>query len=62
MGTAAVAADTQVQLRGPGQQGWPQLGKNSAGQNLTLVDALAAIKSAVTAIENAVTTTKGSTS
>jgi hypothetical protein len=29
------------QLRGPNGQGWPQLGRNAAGQNLTLVDAMA---------------------
>lgn len=32
------------QLRGPSGQGWAQLGKNSKGQNLTLVDAVAAIR------------------
>ena len=32
------------QLRGPGGTGWPQLGKNAAGQNLSLVDAIAAIR------------------
>ena len=32
------------QLRGPQGQGWPQLGKNEKGQNLTLVDAIAAIR------------------
>jgi hypothetical protein len=32
------------QLRGPNGQGWPQLGQNSQGQNLTPVDAIAAIK------------------
>lgn len=35
------------QLRGPGGRGWPQLGSNSAGQNLTLVDAIAALKSVI---------------
>lgn len=29
------------QLRGPAGNGWPQLGQNDAGQNLTLVDGLA---------------------
>ncbi|CAM4359680.1 hypothetical protein MB901379_04753 [Mycobacterium basiliense] len=32
------------QLRGPNGAGWPQLGQNAAGQNLTPVDAIAAIK------------------
>lgn len=32
------------QLLGPDGKGWPQLGQNSQGQNLTPVDALAAIK------------------
>ena len=35
------------QLRGPNGAGWPQLGQNSQGQNLTPVDALAAIKNDV---------------
>ncbi|PIJ36725.1 hypothetical protein BMW24_003395 [Mycobacterium heckeshornense] len=35
------------QLRGPGGQGWPQLGQNAAGQNLTPVDALAAVKDVI---------------
>jgi hypothetical protein len=32
------------QLRGPNGQGWPQLGISETGENLTLVDALAAVK------------------
>ena len=32
------------QLRGPGGQGWEQLGQNAKGQNLTLVDAVAAVR------------------
>lgn len=43
--------DIQAQLRGPGLAGWPQLGQNSTGQNLTVVDALAQMK---TDIENAI--------
>lgn len=39
------------QLRGPEGKGWPQLGQNSKGQNLTLVDALAAIRQDVARIE-----------
>ena len=38
------AADNRMQLRGPGDAGWPQLGQNQNGQNLTLVDAVAAIR------------------
>lgn len=36
--------DVQEQLRGRGLAGWAQLGKNAQGQNLTLVDALAALR------------------
>ena len=39
------------QLRGPQGQGWPQLGVNEKGQNLTLVDAVAALRSDVARIE-----------
>jgi hypothetical protein len=35
------------QVRGPNGAGWPQLGQNSQGQNLTPVDAIAAIKNDV---------------
>jgi hypothetical protein len=35
------------QLRGPNGAGWPQLGQNNQGQNLTPVDAIAAIKTDV---------------
>jgi hypothetical protein len=49
MAIASVVSDNNVQLRGPNQEGWPQLGQNSQGQNLTLVDAVAAIKESVTA-------------
>lgn len=37
------------QLRGPDGQGWPQLGLNAQGQNQTLVDAIAEIRSHVVA-------------
>lgn len=43
----AAVLDIQTQLRGPGLTGWPQLGKNAAGQNLTEVDAIAEIKTEV---------------
>lgn len=36
--------DIRTQLRGPGNNGWPQLGQNVAGQNLTLVDGVAAAR------------------
>lgn len=39
------------QLRGPQGQGWEQLGQNSKGQNLTLVDAVAALRADVARIE-----------
>ena len=39
------------QLRGPGGKGWPQLGQNQQGQNLTLVDAVAALRADVARIE-----------
>lgn len=39
------------QLRGPGGNGWEQLGQNSKGQNLTLVDAVAALRADVARIE-----------
>jgi hypothetical protein len=43
----AKVRDIWDQLRGPNGAGWPQLGQDSAGQSLTPVDALAAIKTAV---------------
>ena len=39
------------QLRGPGGKGWPQLGQNERGQNLTLVDEVAAIRQDIARIE-----------
>ncbi|WP_167465301.1 DUF1906 domain-containing protein [Nocardia brasiliensis] len=38
----AVLRDIQIQLRGPGLAGWPQLGTDAQGRNRTLVDGLAA--------------------
>jgi hypothetical protein len=53
--TAVLAAvqDIQIQLRGiPGPNGtfsgWPQLGQNPDGENLTVVDALADVKDGIT--------------
>ena len=39
------------QLRGPGGKGWEQLGQNERGQNLTLVDAVAAIRQQLAQIQ-----------
>lgn len=39
------------QLRGPGGKGWPQLGQNEKGQNLTLVDAVAAVRQQLAQIQ-----------
>ena len=39
------------QLRGPGGNGWEQLGQNERGQNLTLVDAVAAIRQQLAQIQ-----------
>lgn len=39
------------QLRGVAGRGWPQLGKNSKGENLTVVDALAAIRVQLTEVQ-----------
>lgn len=36
--------DLWTQLRGPSGEGWSQLGKNSEGKNLTLVDGVAALR------------------
>jgi lysozyme len=44
----------------PTGTGWPQLGQNSAGQNLTLVDAVAALQADVTALQALVTSKEGS--
>lgn len=33
-----------TQLRGPGGKGWPQLGQDTQGRNLTLVDAVSALR------------------
>ncbi|WP_330250418.1 DUF1906 domain-containing protein [Nocardia sp. NBC_00565] len=38
----AVLRDIQIQLRGPGLSGWPQLGADPEGHNRTLVDGVAA--------------------
>jgi hypothetical protein len=54
----AAVLDIQTQLRGPGLTGWPQNGKNPAGQNLTEVDAIAEVKTEVEAIEQAVVPAK----
>lgn len=40
-----------TQLRGPGGRGWPQLGQNSQGQDLTLVDGVGALRRDVAAVQ-----------
>lgn len=47
---AALVYDNNTQLRGPGQKGWPQLGQNAQGENLSLVDAVAALRADVDAL------------
>ncbi|WP_067533457.1 DUF1906 domain-containing protein [Nocardia crassostreae] len=37
-----ILRDVQIQLRGPGLAGWPQLGQDAEGRNRTVVDGLAA--------------------
>ena len=49
----AIVQDIQTQLRGPNLKGWPQLGHNAAGQNLTVVDAVAALRADVDALKTA---------
>jgi hypothetical protein len=48
------AHDTRVQLRGPNDAGWAQLGKNSKGQNLSFIDAVGRIKDKLFGTNNAV--------
>lgn len=48
-----------TQLRGPNGEGWEQLGQNSRGQNLTLVDAVAAIRQDIAALRVEVAELKG---
>lgn len=47
----AVVQDNQVQLRGPNLQGWPQLGQNAQGDDLTVVDAMASLQQAVKTLQ-----------
>ena len=47
------------QLRGPGGEGWEQLGQNERGQNLTLVDAVAAIRQQLAQIQADLNELKG---
>lgn len=46
--------DVWTQLRGPKGKGWPQLGQDSQGRNLTLVDAVASIRQQLVEIEKKV--------
>lgn len=48
-----------TQLRGPGGKGWAQLGQNAQGQNLTPVDALAAIRVQLAQVQADVNELKG---
>ncbi|MFE2998658.1 GH25 family lysozyme [Nocardia sp. NPDC059246] len=43
--------DIWEQLRGPNGQGWPQLGQNAQGQNLSMVDGIGTLKAEVEVIE-----------
>jgi hypothetical protein len=51
--------DIWDQLRGPDGAGWPQLGRNSQGQDLTPVDAIAAIKQDVEHLQPSTTPASG---
>ena len=51
--------DIWDQLRGPSGAGWPQLGQNSEGQDLTPVDAIAAIKQDVEHLQPSATPASG---
>ncbi|MFT3660852.1 MAG: peptidoglycan DD-metalloendopeptidase family protein [Gordonia sp. (in: high G+C Gram-positive bacteria)] len=42
--------EVHTQLLGPNSRGWPQLGQNPQGQNLTVVDAIAALRNDVNAL------------
>lgn len=46
--------DVWTQLRGPGGKGWPQLGKNDKGEDLSPVDAIAAIRNDLAALQRSV--------
>ena len=47
------------QLRGPNGNGWPQLGQNDKGQNLSLVDAIAAIRRDIARLDQKISELKG---
>ncbi|WP_157172379.1 hypothetical protein [Nocardia pneumoniae] len=48
----AVLRDIQLQLRGPGLSGWPQLGSDADGEHRTLVDGLAAALTRIGELEH----------
>ncbi|MBF6301918.1 hypothetical protein IU459_30875 [Nocardia amamiensis] len=48
----AVLRDIQLQLRGPGLSGWPQLGTDADGAHRTLVDGLAAALARIGELEH----------
>jgi hypothetical protein len=52
---AAILRDIQTQLRGPDLAGWPQLGKNAAGANLTLMEGLAAALAQIAELRTEIT-------
>lgn len=47
----SLSKDIWTQLRGPGGKGWAQLGKTAKGENLTLVDAIAAARQDMARLE-----------
>ncbi|MGY4102996.1 glycoside hydrolase domain-containing protein [Nocardia sp. R16R-3T] len=48
----ALLRDIQIQLRGPGLSGWPQLGTDAGGRHLTLVDGVAAVLQRIKELED----------
>lgn len=50
----AILRDIQMQLRGPGLGGWPQLGDDGKGEYRTVVDGLAAALERIDALEDEV--------
>ncbi|WP_052280978.1 DUF1906 domain-containing protein [Nocardia vulneris] len=50
----AVLRDIQIQLRGPGLAGWPQLGTDAEGRKRTMVDGLAAALARIDELEGEV--------
>jgi hypothetical protein len=61
MAIAAVVSDNNVQLRGPNQQGWKQLGQNDKGEDLTLVDGIAAVRTDIASLHDELAPPTGGT-